>query len=295
MTKFVYHILNYVHSPLLDERINIGILYYFEKTDLFVFRYPEKYTRIKDIYSDFHEWQLKSSLRAIEENVWRLNNEGAILSSLRDNGKKVEDVLRTDSTTLQFSSEKSAISEHENIDFICESYFKLYFTEYKAPAKKARHDEEYLLRSFKQRLQIKNADAQNLLKKDVFIRSQKTSVKFEYEWHNGRANLVKPISFDLEEETSINQKAILIHGLLNFISAELTQNKFHIDLLLSPPSSNDGGLIKSYRNAVSILKEANADKDIIEENRLDQYVDHVAEAIHAPVNFPAIKSRGNKE
>lgn len=286
---FRFTILQYVHSSFLDERINVGVLFHFPNTDLFIFKYPEKFKRIKDLYGDFQEWQLKLNLKALDESVQNLNSEGQILTTLRESPKSIIDILKTDETVLRFAETKIAVIEDGDPKAIANSYFSLYFSEFKSNAKRAKHDEEYLLRSFKQKLILKNAGAQNLLKRDTIIGNSKTSIKFDYEWHNGRANLIKPISFDLEDESSINHKAILLHGQLNFLSNELATKKFHVDLLISPPMDGSKSLLNAYQNAVNILKETSTDKDIIEENRLERYVDHVAEKIHAPVYFNPIR------
>jgi hypothetical protein len=289
MIAFRFTILQYVHSSFLDERINVGILFHFTDHDLFIFKYPEKFKRIKDLYGDFQEWQLKLNLKALDESVHNLNNEGQIITALRESPKDVAEILRTDETVLRFSETKTAVIESADPKAIANSYFNLYFSEFKSDAKRVKHDEEYLLRSFKQKLIFKNASAQNLLKRDTVIGNSKTSIKFDYEWHNGRANLIKPISFDLEDESSINHKAILLHGQLNFLSNELSNKQFHIDLLVSPPINGSKKLFSAYQNAVNILKETTTDKEIIEESRLENYVDHVAKKIHAPVFFNTIR------
>lgn len=285
-TKFTYWILNYVHSQFLEEKLNVAVLFYFRDENKLVIKFPKKFKRIKDVYNDFEEWQLKSSLRAIEEKIVKLNlSNNGLFFEIKNDTNLIDEVLINDATVLRFSAPKSAVSVSQNFNDIIEKYYSLYFSEYKPEDKKVRHDEEYLLRTFKNKLLIKDSRIQNYLIKDTQVKSQKTTVKFEYEWHNGVVNLVKPISFDLEEENSINHKAILFHGQLNFIKDVVKEKNYNIDLLISAPSRDNNSLFSAYENALDILSDASVKKNIINENALEEYVDHVSEVIHLPDNF----------
>lgn len=280
-TQFTYRILTYVHSQFLEERLNVGIVFHFRDTDKFVFKYPKTFKRIKEIYKGFAESQLKFSLRAIEEKINRLNYERTSLFRLiKDETEINNEILLKDATVLHFSELKFGELYSDNQKII-EDFFNLYFSDYNTSFKKDKHDEEYIIRSFKQRLFASNESVQNLLKKDVQVKSTKTVVKFEYAWQNGVENLVKPISFDLEEESSINQKAILFHGQLNFISDEIKNRS--VDLLIgSPPPTAKDSIKTAYKNALDILSEAKVKKNIVEEIALDRYVNRVITEIHSP-------------
>jgi len=281
--KFTYWILNYVHSQFLEERLNVAILFYFPNENSFVFRYPKKFKRLKETYNLFQEWQLKASLTAIENKINILNSETNSLFYERPLEILLNKVLKEDATSLVFSQPKDTISFDDNINDSIEKYYNLYFSDYKADFKRTKHDEEYLLRTFKSRLLEKDEKFQNYLKRDIQIKSPKTTVKFEYEWHNGLANLVKPISFDLEEDNSINHKAILLYGQLNFIKDTLSEKKYNIDLLISGPSDNNSHLNSAYQNAIDIISSVGVKKNIVQENDLDKYITHVSAEIHAPI------------
>jgi hypothetical protein len=281
-TQFTYWILNYVHSQFIDERLNCGILFYFKNSNTFYFKYPRKFKRLKDTYHSFKEWQLKASLSAIDEKVKVVNeqNNGLFHQSL--NELTLNSILVKDSTSLIFSDRKDAISNLVNVDELITKYYNLYFSEYKVDFKTIKHDEQYLLKKFKTKLSEKNETLQNYLKKDVLIKSTKTVVKFEYEWHNGVPNLIKPISFDLEDESSINNKAILLYGQLNFIKESLESKNYHIDLLISKPTQENKDLKTAYDKAIDILEGVNINKKLIVESKFDAYIEHVSEKIHAP-------------
>ena len=279
-TFFTYRILTYTHSQLLAEKLNVGILFYFKNPNRLVFRYPKAFKRLREIYNDFHEWQLKTNLKAIDEKVNSLNVEiNSLFIDTKTENEITNEVLRKDATVLSFSEEKIISDFNGDIDLIVEKLYNLYFSDYKVEFKKEKHDEIYLIKQFKSQLFSKNESAQNLLSKDVQIKSQKTSVKFDYKLKNGIDNLVKPVSFDLEEENSINIKAIQLYGQLSFISDQLKGN--NVDLLISSPNSNNTKLYRAYEVALGILKDIPVKKSIVGEKDVDKYTQMVADKIHS--------------
>ena len=116
---FTYYILRYVHSQFLDERVNVGILFYFPHNGDVRFMYPSDFSRMKSLYEDFVEEQLINNIEAIEN---RVKAKGKIIGD----GFGIEKILRPDSTVLQFSKPIiSSNSDEENIAIL--NYYKLYF------------------------------------------------------------------------------------------------------------------------------------------------------------------------
>jgi hypothetical protein len=287
-TEFVYSVLYYSHSPFTNERLNVGVLLYFKDQNKIIFKYPVKgFKKFREIYSDFEEWQLNIGLKSISDRVWYLNNERGLFADVIPDDEILNSILIKDSTALKFCKLSISFSELEDINIISEQYYSLYFSEYGSPARKEKHDESYILKTFKSRLFSENNNAQNYLQKDTVINAPKTSVKFDYVWYNGRPNLVKPISFDLEDESTINHKAIFHYAQLTFVSEEIKKYDASINFLITAPNSNRPSLKSAYKKAVEILSDINIKKEIIDENNLDSYVEHVSKAIHAPTTlFP---------
>ena len=192
----------------------------------------------------------------------------------------INDVLRNDATVLSFSNPKTISDFNGDINTVIENIYGLYFANYKTGVKKDKHDEKYLALSFKTKLSAKNPNIQHLLKKDFEIESSRTSLKFDYLWQNGVPNLVKSVSFDLEEESSINSKAVYLYGHLNILAESIKNNNYNVDLLVAKPSINNKSLFKAYDNALNILQDIQVKKNIIEEKDVDTYINKVATEIH---------------
>lgn len=129
-TKFTYCLLTYTHSQLLEERVNVGILFHFESGKI-IFKYPKSFKRIKELYNNFEEWQLKNNLSAIQDKLNRVSFSNYSLFIDESNKKEVKDeLLLIDSTALQFSELKTGYSESESIEVIADNYYHLYFSHF---------------------------------------------------------------------------------------------------------------------------------------------------------------------
>ena len=80
-------------------------------------------------------------------------------------------------------------------------------------------------------------------------------MKYEapYAWQNGTLNIVTPLSFDLREAQSIQNKAVKWFGLLYHLreAAEIQNLKF--DLLVAQPT--DARLTNAYEDALGIVQD----------------------------------------
>jgi hypothetical protein len=283
-TQFTYRILTYTHSQIMNEKVNVGILFYSHHEKNIIFKHPKNFKRIRTLYNDFQEWQLNSTLLAIEDKIGIINRrlaEKSLFNDVRLEEEIINDVLRRDATVLSFSEPKNLFLDEDDFNLKLENFYKLIFSYYynDIDVKRERHDEKYLIRNFKSILLSKNNNIETMLKRDVEISSENTTLKFDYQWKNGVINLVKPIGFDLEDDNAINHKAILLYGQLDFISEQIHTNNYNIDLLISAPTSREKNLQKAYEKAITILQKSGIKKNIFEEKDIEKYTDTVVKGI----------------
>ena len=74
-TPFTYTILRYIHSQVLGEVFNVGILFSFLSQGKLVFKYPESLTRLKGLYRRFSESQIKAYQQGFARKAAELNAE----------------------------------------------------------------------------------------------------------------------------------------------------------------------------------------------------------------------------
>lgn len=282
---FKYSILTYNHSQLLNEKINVGILFYFPNSqgEKIFFKYPKKLNRLKAFYTDFSEWQLKSYLSAIEIKTNKLNLRYSNGSLNLHHDEELKDIIyneyiKDDATVLQFSDIKKG-KLYDNIENVITQFYNLFFSIYDdIKDNRERHDEIYILLSLRQIFRKKNDEVFHKLSTNKIIQNETTSCKFDFGYVNGVENLIKPLGFDYIDPHKINYKAIQWQAV--FEKLFTNGNNYRLNLLVSKPQNgNPSETFKEYDKALKILDETKVDKSIEEETDFEKYVDDVIEKI----------------
>ena len=281
-TAFTYHLLRYVHSQTLGEVFNIGILFFFPSENQLVFKYPDKLGRLKGLYHNFSESRIRAYQKGFESKALALRQELNSVSPLAFDKLISEitpqDFLVEDATALQFSETKHGALAGKSLNYIVNQYFKLYFSDYLTNEDPiSKHDEGFIIKTFQQSLRKKSKDIFNKINRDVVIESDRTALKFDFQWKNGSTNLIKSVGFDLSDSDSINNKSILLYGKLNFLTAKAERENLQYDLLVSRPQGKK--LYGAYDKAVEILASSSAPKRIITEKEFDAYSEKIAEEL----------------
>ena len=260
----------------------MGVLLLFPEQRQAIFLYPERLGRIRKLYPKFSEKVIRSYLKGIAARTNQLTKQPEVFADYEEHPRQLIDneIFIRDSSALQFGELKTSILYTDDLAAISNQFYKLYLSFYDEDEHRARHDETYLLREYKQRLRQR---LDGLLSREAFeqpitIKPEGTSFayQFPFSWQNGSYNLVKPVSFDLKLEQSINEKATLNVGQFTVLNAYAEQRNARFDVLVARPK--DRALYKSYEQAVHLLADQPHVK-IVEEDQLDVYSEKTAEAL----------------
>jgi|GEM_PF-4784928 len=268
-TKINYAILKYIHSRVSNEVLNVGVLV--EKVDnkeyeLFI---PNDFSRLSSLYPDFRSGFLKTYLSALKQRTDELNDQRLELI-IDDQVDPRSFILRPDDTSLEFGEFKPALVSDRVQNFIS-VFVPSLFNEVE---KEERHDEVYLRsRLYKSLSTWKGVD--NKVKKDLEIEFNNLTFKIDFEWQNGTTNLVKAISFDYKDSGQINNKIAQSVGYLNHFRDFADRNNSRFDLILSKPTVRN--TFRDYDRALDILNDLKVNKEIIEENSIEEYADRAIE------------------
>lgn len=288
-TTFSYSVLQYKHSLILGEAINVGILFEFPVEQKVEFVAGNGH-RLKAIYPDFDQYIYNYLIKSIENKL--KDEQGTFVNyfNVRTGfNKNISSILLPeDATVLQFQESvnvvgrKSEDSQAKNIDQIVEEFSRLLlpgiFT--KKPDV-IRHNENFLIKKFTSYILGKHKDLEKKLIRNQVIKTKvedrDIELKFELAWENGSLNLIKPLSFDLTEEKAIQDKSATNYAYLNLLSNFAKNNNYRFDFIVSKPQ--DKHLYKSYDNALGLLELSNAPKRIITENNLNSYSEETIEKL----------------
>ena len=226
--KFKYCTLKYRPSYLLDERVNIGILFYFPNTQKLEFLFPSRLSRLKQLFPKVNLSDIKTYLKSFKNtsnnlSITDLSNE--VLS---------QRFLTPDANSLFFSEIKAGTtnSPQETLDYYYDSFLGNYKANNKPQITKSRtakyaipeyisektfepkaeylidrHDEKYLNHKFSSILSSSEKFEKNLFLQKISITNKLGKTDFDFGWQNGTTNLVKSISFDYTDKNRIKNQS----------------------------------------------------------------------------------------
>ena len=282
-----YSILQYKHSIVAGEVLNVGILFSFPKKNEIKF-VAGNLKRIKAIYPDFDVNLPVKINTSINNKIVRLDSETGNLFSkkviytanteytLSEYIKKY--ILLEDSTSLQFSEPFAAVDVFNNSQQTIDEYSRILLPDFEIKREVNRHNENFILKQFTEKLHNRNIVIDHRFTRNKRVETKGVNLNFDFAWKNGTTHLIKPISFDLQEEREIQRKSVEYYGYLDLLEDHAKRNDFKFDLLLWKPQ--DEKLLKSYHNAIEIIDKSKAPKEIYTEDRLTEYSDYTATELH---------------
>lgn len=277
---FTYGLLQYHHSQILGEVLNIGLLVYFPNVKKLAFIYPDKLIRLKFAYPNVPDKTIKAYFKYFDSRVNELNANPEIFSDY-DLSRSLptfieKEFLQPDSSALQFGNYKTSVLYTEDIAYLKDQLYNLYFSVFQFQENVAKRvDESILLNKYKKLLK-EFAHQSSAIKEssrfhfDYTIEPNSSSnIKFDVAWkENDNLHLVKPVSFDLTRQDTITKKAYQYYGQFLDLENFAEENQYLFDVLLAKPKARN--LYKAYDNAIRLLEIPKGVK-LIENEDLNAY------------------------
>lgn len=278
--SFEYSILQYRHSLVSGEAINVGVLFSFpyDKKKFFI---TGNTKRVKCAYPDFDTKVFNRVTKDIAKKIEEINSNlsGSLFSHKNSSLKEFisREILQAGSTSLQFSEPFSGVNDINNSKQIVIEFTSILLPHLDEIQIEAKYDEAHIIRNFSNRLvnKVDKAKLDTYLRHDFEVNTRAASLKFEIAWPNKKyLHLVKPISFDVIEASTIKDKAARFWGYLGLLNNYAVANNYYFDLLVASP--RNPALIEFYNDAIETLKSVNSPKKIITEDALEEYSDEAA-------------------
>lgn len=272
---FRYSILRYRHSYLLQEEVNVGLLFFFDEEKRVEFLYPKSLQRISSLYHDFSVNLIKKYFRTFERAAKKVQKELSRESEtlFHSNLKSYINnyFLPDDASALYFTELKTG--NYNRTQETLTYYFDQFLSEYEPPKKKDQRDERYILRKVSRIVDKLPEDRKGIIHRGVELKTDLLSEKFDYAWKNGTTNLITPVGFDLQHPQSIKNKACEWQGKLNTLAEEAQKNNYKFDIIVTQPLDKE--LFKAYDKAVQLIDRASAIQEIFEEQNLESYSERI--------------------
>jgi hypothetical protein len=266
--RFSYSILQYKHSLLLNEALNVGILFSFPDDSVVHFEVGNL-TRLRAAYPSFDTTNVTKAITRIKT---RIHSEYTGLfhpfNAFGNDDRFRNHILRQDDTSLQFTDFRKSTYPFDDFQKIIDEYSKLLLPKY-GSLYRIRHDEKYILKTYTKLIQETLRDVNIALTKNVQVESKGIKLKFDVAWKNGTTNLVKPVSFDLIDQTDIQNKSMQYFGYLTNLNDYAKKHNISYHLIVGKPQRTE--LYQEYAKAIDIMRSADSPKRIIGEEDLTSY------------------------
>lgn len=282
---YTYSLLEYRHSAVSGESLNIGLLVYFVENGSFYFHHSMKLKRIKSIYSNVSDKVIKHYLKQIEIQIEKFSNisDDLYKADLVNHFDYFisQNLLPKDESVLQFSPSRSGIQYELKKEKIINYLIKSYSLEEEEDSTESK--DNYLTRKFYEKIKRELGTIDKKLFKKNYKIQNRTGVEFNfnYAWQNGNLNLVKPLNFDLKEPRFISEKTYKNYGLIVDIQDYAKEQKLHFDYLVGRPKKKE--LFKEYDHSINLLSSLDI-LDIIEEDAIDNYTHHAIDSLSKSIN-----------
>lgn len=268
-----YSVLQYKHSQFLKETVNVALLVYFPEDEKIEFVLGN-INRIKALYPEFNPSFFQKFIKIIQSRVELVRHTLSVNTANFDDFIH-RNILATDATILQFTKAATAAISNLSFESIVEDYANLFLPDRNADKDlRTRHTEQFLVTKLKKSL-FANKSVQNKIELNKSFEHNGLNFKFDLGWQNGSFNLVKTLSFDLLDEASIQNKAVIQFGNLTLLKDKAETENLRFDLIVSKPHAPK--LFKAYDNALDVLEKIGAPKKVIEEKEISAYSEETTE------------------
>ncbi len=277
---FTYSILQYKHSLVLGESINVGILFHFAEENIFQFVKGDGY-RAKAIYPDFNNSLFNGYIRNITDKVKNhvdLFNQQSDKINFEEYIHKfifAEDaagLIFSDAVKVRnvFKSPHSAITEYSKLLLPGISTEKPLIQ---------RHNENFILTTFRGYLQDRDRSVEKKFEKNKYIQTKNFNIKFELAYLNKTNRFIKPLSFDLSDELSIQNKAAITYCHLNDLVDFARKNNASFDFLIAEPQNIE--FRRDFQNALDYISNSIAPKKLITQDKWEEYTQNTFDFLTA--------------
>ena len=148
--------------------------------------------------------------------------------------------------------------------------YKRFVERFIAGAAQVSRSDEEIAKPFKAKL---GKTAEKLAEKT--IETKDYQYDFQFAWKNDIWHLYEPVSFDLVDPGSIREKANKWLG--RGVALHDAREKFKIHFLLGEPQQDETK--KAFENAIHLLSKIPGQKELVRENEMEHFAEHVAEEI----------------
>ncbi len=264
--SYQFSVLRYVHDPVTQEFINVGIVLYSREACYVRAFISSRYGRLSDAFSqEVNGTYYRKIVGHIERQVAHLNDKSQQYTLFEGLPLRIEDlvakILPPDDSSLRFESHGAGVAADLDGELM-RLYTRLVERYVKSAERESRSDNE--IWNFYQR-ELSSLGILHHLRSKT-ITTPTFSYEFQHAWQNERWHPVEPVSFDLLQKHSIDDKASKWIGRMAMLKNSEELGTLY--LLLGSPRG-DTKLREAYENAkVNMQREIPVEHVLVEEENI---------------------------
>jgi|ERR1039458_9628873 hypothetical protein len=274
MQPYEYAVLRYVHDPVANECLNIGVVV-FARSDQKVFfdsRFEQRYGRLSEAFSGFDGENFRRFVsriqRHVEHSCTELNQSVLFQSDIAPLGGQLREMVPDPGMSFRFSEVSAGITD-DPLAELGHLFHRFVTSQYEKGLVDNRNDEA-VWNTFK-------APLKSYRVLDKLVEKTFTEDEFEYTFphafKNGKWHVLESASFDYVRADQVKQKATNYLGIGSALSKNPELGKMF--LLLGKPSRESH--LKQYERAKRLLSEhLQIEHVLIEENDAEELAATVA-------------------
>lgn len=272
-TPYSFCVLRYVHDPVTQEFINIGVAVYSPEHGFLRAICATHYARITRMFARIDGNRFRELMRYLQDKLNELGSQKLLLSL--DRAAPIDQllarVLPPDDSSIQFSPASVGLSR--DLDRTIEELFERYVNLYTPGSDTTRRNDEDVWRGvYREPLRLHGVSAHLAPKRIV---APNYEYEFQHAWKNRVWHVYEPVSFDMADGGSIVEKANRWLG--RAVSLNDSTERFKMHLLLGEPK--DENLRSVFTKAENILHKIPGKPELIREHEAGAFAAEVAREV----------------
>jgi hypothetical protein len=275
MQPYEYVVLKYVHDPVANESLNIGVLLLSldENMRFFQGRFEQRYRRLSEVFSRFDGEHFRRFVSRLQRQVDllsdRLNDHQLFSGQPPTLNQLMTELIPDAGMSFRFEKILSGIAD-DPAEELNHQFFRFVTSQYEWEQVSNRNDEE-VWNTFK-------APLKALRVLDRLVEKTFTADEFEYTFprafKNGKWHVLESVSFDYVRAEQVKQKATNYLGIATALSRNPEMGKMY--LLLGKPTRV--AHLKQYERAKRLLSDhLQVDHVLVEEEEAESLAASVSE------------------
>lgn len=263
---FTYSVIRYVHDPVADERLNIGIVVYCPSLGYLDAKIERRYERLSRAFVGFDSETYRRQLDALDRSLFHVKHDQQSMFQ-EDRKPDMDSILRRilpdNGLSVQYGTPRGGMTPDPEAELL-HLFDRAIALQGERDRRERRSDEE-VMRTYERLLP---QPVRHALKAQRFV-TPEAELRFEHAFKNERWHVLQPISLDFLDQAGIQRKATSWLG--NAVALEDAIEPIELYYLVGSPADPD--FRTAYEKGLRLLDKSPITHKIIREEDAEAFAE----------------------